>query len=688
MPVITRRLGPVFEISLANPPVNALGRAVREGLLSALAEGLADASVSALLIRGEGRAFSAGADIVEFGAGMLAPLLPEVIEAVEAATKPVVAAIHGEALGGGLELAMACHYRIAAPTARLGLPEVRLGILPGAGGTQRLPRLVGVSEALMMIIGANPVSGTQALTMGLVDELAEPGELAERAVAFASAQVAPCRTGERTVAGDATQVDMFAASNRRLLDGLDAPQACLAAVRAAIELPLADGLAREQALFHQLLAGPQSRALRHAFQAERMAAKVDDLPEGARPRAVDSVGVIGAGTMGAGIAINFLSAGIPVTLIDRDAAALERAVDTIRANYVANAAKGRIAHDDVERIMERLTATLDFAALYTCDLVIEAIFEDMAVKVDTFRRVDAVARPGAILATNTSFLDVDAIAAATARPADVLGLHFFSPAHVMKLLEVVRGKATAPDVLASAMALARRIGKVPVVSGVCDGFIGNRILFARQRQAETLVLEGASPEQVDAVHLALGMPMGPFAMTDLAGLDIGWHRDPARVESLHDAFCAVGRFGQKSRAGFYDYDERRRAKPSAAAQQLIADYRASLGTATRTIDANEIMARTVYVMVNEAAKVLEEGIAQRASDIDVVWLTGYGWPRHTGGLVHWANETGLATIVAELERYAQRMGPGFAVSPLLAECARQGRLLDIHINPANIGEAA
>lgn len=688
MSVTTRKFGPVLEISLANPPVNALGHAVREGLLAALTEGLADASVSALVIRGEGRAFSAGADIVEFDTGMQTPLLPEVIEAIEAATKPVVAAIHGEALGGGLELAMACHYRIATPGARLGLPEVRLGILPGAGGTQRLPRLVGVSEALKMIVGANPVSGTQALTIGLVDELAEPQALTERAASFASVQVAPRRTGEYAVAGDATQVDAFAASNERLLDGLDAPQACLSAVRASIELSFADGLAREQVLFQQLLAGPQARALRHAFKAERMAAKVDDLPEGTRPRPLDAVGVIGAGTMGTGIAINFLSVGIPVTLIERDAAALERGVGTIRANYVASAAKGRIAHDDVEPIMERLTATLDFAALGACDLVIEAVFENMAVKVDTFRRVDAVARPGAILATNTSFLDVDAIAAATARPADVLGLHFFSPAHIMKLLEVVRGKATAPDVLASAMALARRIGKVPVVAGVCDGFIGNRILFARQRQAEALVLEGASPEQIDAVHLALGMPMGPFAMTDLAGLDIGWHRDPSRVESLHDAFCAVGRFGQKSRAGFYDYDERRRATPSATAQQLIASYRASEGRVTRTIEPDEIMARTAYVMVNEAAKVLEEGIAQRASDIDVVWLTGYGWPRHTGGLVHWANETGLATIVEDLARYAERIEPGFTVSPLLAQCAREGRPLDRPKNPTSNGVSA
>ena len=677
MTIATRKLGAVFEISLVNPPVNALNLAVREGLLAAFAEAMADPAVSAVVIRGEGRGFCAGADIGEFDTAPCAPLLPEVIAAVEAATKPVVAAIHGEALGGGLELALACHYRIATPTARLGLPEVKLGLLPGAGGTQRLPRLVGVAEALAMIVSGNPVSGAKAKDIGLVDELAGLEDLADRAVEFAAAQSAPRRTDERALADAPGAIDQFIADNRRHIAGLDAPKASIEAVRAAAQLPLAEGLAREHALFLELLAGGQSRALRHAFLAERLAAKVDDLPPGTPTRPIATVGVIGAGTMGAGIAINFLSAGIPVTILDRDEAALRHGVDMIRANYTASATKGRIAATDVERLMGLLTPNLDYAALSQCDLIIEAVFEDMAVKVETFRRLDAVAKPGAILASNTSFLDINAIAAQTSRPADVLGLHFFSPAHVMKLLEVVRGKQTAPDILATAMQLARRIGKLAVLAGVCDGFIGNRILFARQDQADALVLEGATPEQVDKVHLDLGMPMGPFQMADLAGLDIGWHRDPARIENMRDGFCAIGRFGQKSRAGFYDYDDRRKPCSSATAQKVIDDHRASKGIVARAIGEEEIVARTIYVMANEAAKVLEEGIAQRASDIDVVWLYGYGWPRASGGLIHWANERGLAHIVDQLQRYAHLIADDFLLSPLLVECAEGGRQLDL-----------
>ncbi|HKU07324.1 MAG TPA: 3-hydroxyacyl-CoA dehydrogenase NAD-binding domain-containing protein, partial [Bradyrhizobium sp.] len=677
MTIATRKLGAVFEILLANPPVNALNLAVRKGLLAALAEAMADPAVSAVVIRGEGRGFCAGADIGEFDTAPRAPLLPEVIAAVEAATKPVVAAIHGEALGGGLELALACHYRIATPTARLGLPEVKLGLLPGAGGTQRLPRLVGVAEALAMIVSGSPVSGAKAKDIGLVDELAGLEDLADRAVEFAAAQSAPRRTDERALADAPGAIDQFIADNRRHIAGLDAPKASIEAVRAAAQLPLAEGLAREHALFLELLAGGQSRALRHAFLAERLAAKVDDLPPGTPTRPIATVGVIGAGTMGAGIAINLLSAGIPVTILDRDEAALRHGVDMIRANYTASATKGRIAATDVERLMGLLTPNLNYAALSQCDLIIEAVFEDMAVKVETFRRLDAVAKPGAILASNTSFLDINAIAAQTSRPADVLGLHFFSPAHVMKLLEVVRGKQTAPDILATAMQLARRIGKLAVLAGVCDGFIGNRILFARQDQADALVLEGATPEQVDKVHLDLGMPMGPFQMADLAGLDIGWHRDPARIENMRDGFCAIGRFGQKSRAGFYDYDDRRKPCSSATAQKVIDDHRASKGIVARAIGEEEIVARTIYVMANEAAKVLEEGIAQRASDIDVVWLYGYGWPRASGGLIHWANERGLAHIVDQLQRYAHLIADDFLLSPLLVECAEGGRQLDL-----------
>ncbi len=673
----TRLHGDILEIVLDNPPVNALAGTVRSGLATAIANAQADDRVNAIVIRGSGRLFSAGADITEFDKPPIEPNLPEVIDAIEASSKPVLAAIHGSALGGGLEVALGCHYRIATPGAKLGLPEVLLGILPGAGGTQRLPRLVGAEAALDMIVSGNPILAGKALDTGLVDQLAAADStLADEAITYARTLDGPRRTADRRVATDPDVFERFAAGNARKIKDLEAPIACIEAVRASTILPLDQGQEKERALFARLLAGDQSKALRHVFFAERAAAKIEGIPRDTRPRPIARVGVIGAGTMGGGIAMNFLSAGIPVTIVETAQEALDRGTGVVRKNYEATAAKGRLTPDQVERAMSLLTPTLDFSALADCDLVIEAVYENMDLKKEIFARLDGVAKPGTILASNTSFLSVDEIAAATTRPQDVLGLHFFSPANVMKLLEVVRGSRTAPDVLATGMDIARRIGKVPVVSGVCYGFIGNRMLIPRQVNAEALLLEGATPEQIDRVHTGFGMPMGPFQMADLAGIDIGWHRDPERIESLQDALCAQGRWGQKTKAGYYDYDDKRRPTPSSAVTGIIENFRTRAGIAPRDISDEEIIVRTLYTMVNEGAKILEENIAQRASDIDVVWNHGYGWPRHRGGPMFWADQVGLGKIVDDLVRHCARLGPDFTVSPLLARCADQGAPLD------------
>ena len=664
----TQRHDDVLEIVLVNPPVIALGAAVRQGLAQVIADAQGDAAVKAIVIRGAGNLFSGGADITEFGKPPIDPNLPELVDAIEASAKPVVAAIHGMALGGGLEVALGCHYRIATPGTKLGLPEVTLGILPGAGGTQRLPRLIGAEAALGMIVSGTPIAASKAVKLGLIDRLAGNDKLGEDAIAFARKLDAPRRTGERSVSADRRLFERFAADNARKIEGLDAPQACIEAVEAATQLPLDKGLEKERALFMRLVTGEQCRALRHVFFAERAAAKIEGLPKDVQLRPIRS--------MGGGISMNFLSAGVPVTIVEMAQEALDRGTATIRHNYEATAAKGRLTTDQVEMAMGLLSPTLDFAALADCDLVIEAVYENMTVKKEIFARLDGIARPGAMLASNTSYLSIDEIASATRRPEDVLGLHFFSPANVMKLVEVVRGQRTAPDVLATGMDLARRIGKVPVVAGVCYGFIGNRMLIPRQANANALLLEGAAPEQVDRIHTRFGMPMGPFQMADLAGVDIGWHRDPERIESLQDALCAQGRWGQKTQAGFYDYDEKRRPTPSPVVAQIIDDFRARAGIAPREISDEEIVVRTLYTMVNEGAKILEEGIAQRASDIDVVWIYGYGWPRHKGGPMFWAGRIGPGTIVDGLRRYEAQLGEDFRLSPLLLTCAAEGKPLD------------
>jgi 3-hydroxyacyl-CoA dehydrogenase len=666
--VTMERDGEIAIVIVNNPPVNALSWHVRQGLQDHFTAAIADDGVKAIVLRCDGATFIAGADITEFGKAPQGPDFNSVLNMIEAAPKPVVAAIHGTALGGGLETALVCHYRVAVPSAKLGVPEVKLGLLPGAGGTQRLPRIVGVEMAAQMTSLGDPLPAKKALEAGLVDALAGEDSLAADAIAFAREAIAkgPRPSRERPVFGDVGAIEALKAANARKWKGFEAPYANLACVEAATRLPFEEGMTFERTEFMKLMMGSQSAAQRHLFFAERQAAKIDGLPKDVQLRPVNRVGVIGAGTMGGGITMNFLAKGIPVTIVEMAEEALNRGVGVIRKNYEASAAKGRFTSEQVEKMMDLLTPSLSLDDLADCDLIIEAVYENMDVKKELFGKLDAIAKPGAILASNTSYLDVNEIASATKRPADVLGMHFFSPANVMKLLEVVRGDATAPDVLATAMAIGKNIGKVAVVAGVCHGFIGNRMLSQRQIPATQLLMEGALPDQVDQVHLDFGMPMGPFQMSDLAGLDIGWHRDPSRVETLRDAFCAAGRFGQKNGKGFYDYDEKRNRSVSAEANAIIEEFRSTSNLAKRDITTDEIIERTLYPMVNEGAKILAEGKAQRASDIDVVWIYGYGWPVYRGGPMFWANLEGLPKIVAALEKH------GVEVAPLLREKAEKG----------------
>ena len=676
-PISTRRHGDVLIILSNNPPVNALGAAVRQGLVDAIAQAESDAGVKAVVIACEGQTFFAGADITEFGKAPVMPWLPVVVDTIENCSKPVVAAIHGTALGGGLEIALACHYRVAVPSAKLGTPEVKLGLLPGAGGTQRLPRVAGVRQALEMCATGNPISAKAAFDCGLVDRLIED-ELIPHAVGYAVEvrDVRPLpKSSERQYKlneCDPSVFEQFRKENARRFRGFDAPLKNIEAVSVACKMPYSEGVIEERKLFMELMSGTQARAQQYFFFAERKANKIEGLPENSLPRPVERVGVIGAGTMGGGISMNFLSAGIPVTIVEMGQEALDRGTGVMLRNYEASAKKGKLTAEQVGKAMGLLNPTLDFKELADCDLIIEAVYENMEVKKEVFARLDKIAKPGAILASNTSYLDVNEIASSISRPGDVVGMHFFSPANVMKLLEVVRGGKTAPDVLLTAMQLGKKIRKVPVVAGVCHGFIGNRMLMPRQIEATKLLLEGATPEQVDRVHVEFGMPMGPFQMADLAGVDIGWHRDPARVENIRDALCAIDRWGQKKGAGFYDYDERRVPSPSPLVQQIIADFAKEQGVERREISDEEIVERTLYTMVNEGAKILEEGIAQRASDIDVVWVYGYGWPVYRGGPMFWADTVGLKTIVEGLKNQEQRMKPEFSFSRLLLEKAENG----------------
>ncbi|AOG00830.1 enoyl-CoA hydratase/isomerase family protein [Blastomonas sp. RAC04] len=667
-PISTEKRGDILIVTSNNPPVNALGAGVRVGLDAALTQASADDGIKAVVLICAGQTFFAGADITEFGKPPVEPILTDLIPKIEAFDKPVIAAIHGTALGGGLETALGAHYRVAVPSAKLGVPEVKLGLLPGAGGTQRLPRVVGVKAALEMTAKGDPISATQAHKWGLVDELAEEGALLDTALALAEKvkAIRPIpRVSERTISPDDAAIEAFRKENARKFRGFDAPAANIACVEAATRLPFAEGIDFERTEFMKLMFGSQSAAQRHIFFAERKASKIDGIASDIALRPIAKVGVIGAGTMGGGITMNFLSAGIAVTIVEQAEEALNRGVGVIRKNYEASAAKGRLTTEQVEKAMGLLTPSLSLDDLSDCDLIIEAIFENMDVKKEVFGKLDAIAKPGAILASNTSYLNVDEIAASTSRPQDVLGMHFFSPANVMKLLEVVRGANTADDVLATVMALAKKIKKVAVVAGVCHGFIGNRMLMPRQVEANKLLMEGATPEQIDRVHVEFGMPMGPFQMSDLAGVDIGWHRDPTRIESIRDALCAEDRWGQKKGAGFYDYDEKRNPTPSPRVAEIIEDFRSRSNMPKREISDQEIIERTLYTMVNEGAMILEEGMAQRASDVDVVWIYGYGWPVYRGGPMFWAGLEGTPKIVEGLKKH------GFTISPLLAEKAEK-----------------
>ncbi|WP_312127294.1 3-hydroxyacyl-CoA dehydrogenase NAD-binding domain-containing protein [Brevundimonas sp.] len=673
--------GDILVITLKNPPVNALGKGVRDGLAKAIEDAATNDAIKAVVIHGEGRGFSGGADITEFGGGGVGSVpLPVLIDRLEASAKPVVAAIHGTAFGGGLELALGAHYRVAAPSAKLGLPEVKLGILPGAGGTQRLPRVIGVEAALPMIVSGDPINAKKAEGLGLVDKIAGEDTFVADAIAFArevAGRDTHPRTSERedkleAARKDPEVFDRFKKEHGRRLAGLDAPVACVAAVKAAVELPFEQGIAKERELFGKLLMGGQSKALRHNFFAERAANKIDGLAADTPIIPIKKVGILGAGTMGGGIAMNFLNASIPVTILERDQAPLDRGLAVIEKNYRRMADRGRITHEMVDKAMSLLSPTLSYNDLADCDLVIEAVFENMDVKKEVFRTLDKTVKAGAILASNTSYLNIDEMAAETGRPESVLGLHFFSPANVMRLLEIVRGAKTSDSVLATAMALSRKIGKVAVVSGVCPGFIGNRMLSPRQREAQKLMMDGAKPWDIDRVLTEFGFPMGPFQMNDLAGLDLGWNKEKSKGENVRDVLCERDRRGQKTGKGYYDYDENRRATPSAEVEEIINAFIVKSGKTPRQVGDEEIRDRLLYSMINEGAKILDEGIAQRASDIDVVWLNGYGWPIATGGPMFWADSVGLDKVLAGLEKYSEQLGKDFVISPLLRKKAAAG----------------
>jgi 3-hydroxyacyl-CoA dehydrogenase len=669
--------GDVAVLTLDSPPVNALSAAVRDGLARGLDRALEDDSVRALVLICAGRTFIAGADISEFGKPPQGVSLLDVLDAIEASTKPVIAAIHGTALGGGLETALSCNYRVAVPSAKFGLPEVKLGLLPGAGGTQRLPRLVGVPQALDMVTSGTPIGAKQALAAGLIDELAPEDGLRAHALDFARKVLAENRPLKKVrdlpVQAEPGVFDNFRQTKARKFRGFDAPEYNIRCIEAAATQDFEDGIRTERRLFMELMNGVQSKSQRYLFFAERQAAKIPGIADDLPLRPIKKVGIIGAGTMGGGISMNFLSAGIPVTIVETADAALQRGVGTMRKNYENTAKKGRLTQEAVERNMGLLTPSLSLEALADCDLIIEAVFEMMDIKRNIFSRLDAIAKPGAILASNTSYLNIDDIAAMTKRPQDVLGMHFFSPANVMRLLELVRGEKTAPDVLATVMALAKKIGKVAAVAGVCHGFIGNRMLELRQREANKLILEGAMPWDVDRVIYDFGMPMGPFQMADLAGLDIGWSKETSKGESLRDQLCELDRRGQKTSAGFYDYDAKRERTPSRIVEDLVLKQSAAKGVTRRTISDQEILERCTYPLINEGARILEEGKAYRASDIDIVWLNGYGWPAYRGGPMFYADTVGLANVVAKLKAFQAMSAEDFKPAALLEKLAAEGK---------------
>ena len=682
--------GDIGIITVNNPPVNALSHHVRQGLLESFIEANTDDTIATVLIC-DGRTFIAGADITEFGKPLQAPSFLGTMEVIENLQKPSVAAIHGTALGGGLETALCCHYRVAVPSTRVGLPEVALGLLPGGGGTQRLPRLIGPEAALQAITSGVPMAANQAQKVGVIDAVVDEGNLLEGAKAFARALVAdgaPLKK-VRDLSDKVTGVDLAifdaartqASKERR---GFEAPQRCIDCVEAACTLPFDEGLAKEQELFRQVLTSNQSAAQRHIFFAERAAAKVNDMPKDTKPLAIKKVGIIGAGTMGGGIAMNFVNAGIPVTILETSQEFLDKGLAVVRGNYERSAKKGRFTAEQVEQRMGLLTPTLDYAAIGDVDMVIEAVFENMDIKKDVFAKLDAATKPECILASNTSTLDVNAIASVTKRPDKVIGTHFFSPANVMRLLEIVRGEKTSFETLATAQAVGKAINKIGVVVGVCDGFVGNRMLHYYGGQAEFMLEEGCLPHNIDDAIYDLGLAMGPLSMGDLAGLDVSWRirqgrglperlPEGARYCGIPDLICERGRFGQKTGAGYYKYEKGDRTRyPDPEIEALIVNYSKAKGIQRRDISREEIIERSMYALINEGARILEEGIAQRASDIDVIYVYGYGFPAYLGGPMFYADTVGLDKVYKRVCEFSEQDPASWQPAPLLKKLAKEG----------------
>jgi len=672
--------GNISIITLNSPPVNALSAPVREGLHKGITEARNDGETEAIVIICEGRTFIAGADISEFGKEPKGPSLFEVQEFIENSNKPVIAAIHGTALGGGLEVALTCHYRIAVPSAKCGLPEVNLGLLPGAGGTQRLPRVVGVEKALQMVTSGQHVPAKQCLEMGLVDEISNEDSLKEDSINFAKkivsenrplVKISEMNDKVEAARGNENIFKDFRKSIAKRARGFLAPEYNIQCIEAAVNKPFNEGKDIETKLFMELITGNQSAAQRYVFFAQRQVAKIPDIEPDTEIKPFASIGVIGAGTMGGGISMNFANVGIPVTIIEQSQENLDKGLGIIRKNYENTANKGRITFEDVEKRTDLIQGSTDINDLSNCDLIIEAVFENMDLKKDIFKTLDGIAKKGSILATNTSALDINEIAEVTSRPEDVIGLHFFSPANVMRLLEIVRGEKTSKSVVATSMKMAKGIGKVAAVVGVCPGFVGNRILAQRQREANKLILEGAMPWEVDDALFDFGFPMGPFAMSDLAGLDIGWDEDLSTGDTLRDKLCEAGRLGQKTGKGFYVYDEKRNKSPDTEVEKLIIEFSEKHQIKRRDISKEEILERCLYPMINEGFKILEEGMAIRASDIDIVWINGYGWPMYEGGPMFYGQLIGYDKILKWHQEMEEKFGSDFSPSPYLEKVVNE-----------------
>jgi len=673
-------------IRIDNPPVNALSQHVRQGLLDGVTQAESSDAKSIVVIC-DGRTFIAGADITEFSGPPQPPDLQSVQDAMENCSKPIIAAVHGTALGGGLEVALCAHYRVGVAGSKYGLPEVKLGLLPGAGGTQRLPRITGAAKALEMMTSGEPIDAQEALQCGLIDELVE--DLESGAVAFArravTEQMPLLRIRDRNDKVANTPASLFhdfRASIARRTRGFLAPEYNIRCIEAAVELDFEAGLKREQELFRDLMKGTQSKAQQYYFFAERAALKIPGLPKDTPTVEVSRCGVLGAGTMGGGIAMNFANSGIPVTIVERDDEALQRGLGVVRSNYERTAARGGISSDDVETRMGLISGSTDMGDFAECDLIIEAVFENMALKKEIFEQLDGICKDGAVLASNTSALDINEIASATSRPDAVIGMHFFSPANVMKMLEVVRGDATSDTAIATAMGMGRSIGKTPVLCGVCHGFVGNRMLFMRGIEAEKMILEGAPPSRIDQILFDFGFPMGPFAMSDLAGLDIGWDAATSSGSTVRELLCESGRRGQKNGSGYYNYDpQTRAATPDREVEEMIQAFAERQGIVRREITDQEILERCLYPMINEGAKILDEGIAIRGSDVDVVWINGYGWPMYTGGPMFWADTIGLQEVAERIQHYASTLGGDhWKISSLIQNQVSDGGSLSTYAN--------